>query len=560
MAIDFYELGRKTGAKTAEGQQSNFEALTGGLTNTIDQMIKTSQLKTATLQAAMPQGIPIDKVPEELRAQATEFLTANKKAYTDASKVLASGISPQSQRYRDAVETINGVNTKFENLSTSLEGVALKRKAALDDPNGYSPSTSKEDRLTWGNLSNGDLYSSMTFNDDGTVNYTNSQGESKSFADFNVTPQSFEGQNTFLALNDKFTSAKHSGKSDQWSMHSGEAETTVNALFQKLKPAGQKDMMMGDIDYLEKTTGFNSGTDEYENAINGILENPNDAIAGYKQHILQTLENNYNAQKGPKGKDNTSASNPYGIPKDGLKLGAPMANGYRMKVRKDVVEGYINDIKSGRKFEFKNNKYTFVDGQWIENEGGMFRPGEEAPERIIGSTQELTDNVFENGGKYFDGLVTEVEIDPNTGKKKEAEIKQVDGTQSSFSPKINMSFMDQDDNDVAIGLQSMMPSAFSSNNPNGYKFKNLRSIVMDDFTAEAVGLYDDDNNIVRYPEGHSRAGEKVIIYTGGDKERRMKAIADLDDILNTRQFKIKGFSGGGQSSKADDLINKYSNI
>ena len=79
MAIDFYELGRKTGAKTAEGQQSNFEALTGGLTNTIDQMIKTSQLKTATLQAAMPQGIPIDKVPEELRAQATEFLTANKK-------------------------------------------------------------------------------------------------------------------------------------------------------------------------------------------------------------------------------------------------------------------------------------------------------------------------------------------------------------------------------------------------------------------------------------------------------------------------------------------------
>ena len=61
-------------------------------------------------------------------------------------------------------------------------------------------------------------------------------------------------------------------------------------------------MMMGDIDYLEKVTGFKSGTDEYENAINGILENPNDAIAGYKQHMLQTLENNYNAQKGPKSK------------------------------------------------------------------------------------------------------------------------------------------------------------------------------------------------------------------------------------------------------------------
>ena len=300
MAIDFYKLGKKTGAKTPKGQQSGFEALASGVTNTVDNMIAASQIKTAALQAAMPQGVAIEKVPEELRTKATEFLTANKKAYTDASKVLASGINSSSARYRKAIETINGVNTKFENLSTSLEAVALKRQAALDDPNGYSPSTGKEDRLTWGNLSNGDLYSSMTFNDDGTVNYTNSQGESKSFADFNVSPQSFEGQNTFLALNDKFTNAKYSGKSDQWSMHSGEAETTVNALFQKLKPAGQKDMMMGDIDYLEKTTGFESGTDEYENAINGILENPNDAIAGYKQHIVGTLETNYNNQKGPK--------------------------------------------------------------------------------------------------------------------------------------------------------------------------------------------------------------------------------------------------------------------
>jgi len=304
MAINFYELGKQTGAKTPKGQQGGFEALVGGITNTVDEMIATSQIKTAALQAAMPQGVAIEKVPEELRGKATEFLTANKKAYTDASKVLASGINPSSARYKKAVETINGVNSKFENLSTSLEAVALKRQAALDDPNGYSPSTGKEDRLTWGNLSNGDLYSGMTFNDDGTVNYTNSQGESKSFADFNVTPQSFEGQNTFLALNDKFTNAKYSGKTDQWSMHSGEAEATVNALFQKLKPAGQKDMMMADIDYLEKTTGFQSGTDEYDNAINGVLENPNDAIAGYKQHMLGTLEANYNSQKGPKVKDN----------------------------------------------------------------------------------------------------------------------------------------------------------------------------------------------------------------------------------------------------------------
>ena len=388
MAIDFYELGRKTGAKTAEGQKSNFEALTGGLTNTIDDMIKASQLKTATLQAAMPQGIAIDKVPEELRAKATAFLTENKKAYTDASKVIASGINPQSQRYRDAIETINGVNTKFENLSTSLEGVALKRKAALDDPNGYSPSTSKEDRLTWGNLSNGDLYSGMTFNDDGTVNYTNSQGESKSFADFNVTPQSFEGQNTFLALNDKFTSAKYSGKSDQWSMHAGEAEVTVNALFQKLKPAGQKDMMMGDISYLEKVTGFKSGTDEYENAINGILENPNDAIAGYKQHMLKTLENNYNKQKGPKAKEGDKATGGFTgsqLPGQGYVSGETKAEN-RLKIDNRSTYGDYDGYYGNYTYRPETDDYTIGEGDDMEiltpfevsKREGVARPNETA--------------------------------------------------------------------------------------------------------------------------------------------------------------------------------------
>ena len=415
MAIDFYELGKQTGAKTPKDQQSNFGAFMGGITNTVDQMIAASQIKTAALQAAMPQGIAIEKVPEELRAQATEFLTTNKKAYTDASKVLASGINPQSQRYRDAVETINGVNTKFENLSTSLEGVALKRKAALDDPNGYSPSTSKEDRLTWGNLSNGDLYSNMTFNDDGTVNYTNSQGESKSFADFNVSPQSFEGQNTFLALNDKFTNAKYSGKSDQWSMHSGEAETTVNALFQKLKPAGQKDMMMGDIDYLEKTTGFQSGTDEYENAINGILENPNDAVAGYKQHMLQTLENNYNDQKGPKGKeDETKTTGGFTgsqLPGQGYVSGETKEEN-RLKIDNRSTYGDYDGYYGKYTYRPDTDDYTLGEGDEMEvltpfevsKREGVARPNEtaeafgqvSAPKVLFGTNETFFESTEED--------------------------------------------------------------------------------------------------------------------------------------------------------------------
>ena len=103
MAINFYELGRKSGATTPKDQQSGFEAFVGGATKPLETMLANSKAATAALTAAMPAGVPIDKVPEELRSQVTEYLTKNKKAYTDATKVIASGTNPQSQRYKVAV-------------------------------------------------------------------------------------------------------------------------------------------------------------------------------------------------------------------------------------------------------------------------------------------------------------------------------------------------------------------------------------------------------------------------------------------------------------------------
>ena len=238
----------------------------------------------------------------------------------------------------------------------------------------------------------------MTFNDDGTVNYTNSQGESKSFAEFNVLPQSFEGQNTFLALNDKFTNAKYSGKSNQWSMHSGEAETTVNALFQKLKPAGQKDMMMGDINYLEKTTGFQSGTDEYENAINGILENPNDAIGGYKQHMLETLENNYNAQNGPKVKisDKQKQTNKTETEFNEFMQPQRIQQGnkttYSYKEPKEV-EAYLNNMMPDRNFKY-NPEGTDRDGYYIRRDSATTSGGEKTEWELVAPKRGMTWDVI----------------------------------------------------------------------------------------------------------------------------------------------------------------------
>ena len=250
-----------------------------------------------------------------------------------------------------------------------------------------------------------------------------------------------------------------------------------------------------------------------------------------------------------------SAINPYGIPKDGLRLGDPMPNGYQIGVRQDLVTSYINDIKTGEDFKFLQNNYSFVDGNWYENHGTKPNESGGGGEVKFDNTQAMVDDVFQTGGKYFNGLETVVEIDPETGEEYSKTKEVVKGTQSSFSSSINMSFMDKDDNDIATSLQGMMPSAFSGENPNGYQFKNLKSILMDDFTAEAVGLYDDDENIVRYPEGHPKEGDKVIIYTGGNKERRITAISTLDDILNTEQFKIKGFGGNTGSTGNDEYYN-----
>jgi len=209
-------------------------------------------------------------------------------------------------------------------------------------------------------------------------------------------------------------------------------------------------------------------------------------------------------------KEEKTKTNPYGIPSEGLRLGIPMPNGYRLKVRKDVVEGYINDIKSGTEFEFKNNKYTYIDGQWVENSGGEFRPGEEAPEKIIGDTQTLTDQVFENGGKYFDGLVTEVEIDVRTGKKTN-EKKYM----SSLFSNVTIDDFIGDDDVLAGNFNDLLPE----NSP---------------YTIESAYIFDRDHIKIKYN------GEEVKrIKINGSEEDRKDYLKDLIDFFKDKSLEGK---------------------
>ena len=292
MAIDFYKLGRQSGATTPKGQQSGFESLVSSATKPLEDMIKASKATTAALSAAMPAGVPIDKVPEQLRSKVSTYLADNKKEYTDAAKVVASGINPNSQRYRDAVETMNRVSTKFENLSNTLEDIAVKRKSALDDPS-FSPATSKLDQLTFENLKNGSIYDSMNLNEDGTFNYQDGEGNTKQWKDFAITKQGFTGQQAFIGLvDDVKKQAKEEGATFE-NLRKG-YQVTINSLFDKLGPKGALDYALADDEFLNSDPRFKD-KDKDE-----LIKNPNEVVQAYKEYNMTQLEKEFT--KAPKYK------------------------------------------------------------------------------------------------------------------------------------------------------------------------------------------------------------------------------------------------------------------
>ena len=314
MAIDFYELGKRSGAKTPKGQQSGFESLVSSAIKPIEDMLANSKAATAALTAAMPAGVPIEKVPEELRGQVTNFLTENKAAYKDATKVLASGINPSSERYTEAVEVINRVNSRFENLSGNLENIALERQKYLDDPN-YSPNTSRSNATIMSNLANGSLYSSMTVNEDGSWNYKDTNGESKAFKDFRIDKQGYLGQQGHLAMVEHLNKNAYdiNGNVKNWE---GDLKDyynlQVNQLFNTLGPKGSQDYVMADDEFLQarydskKLKGTKGNFEDYKDALTqGSKE---DLIEDYKQYNLSLLEKQHGNAVAKKANNNDSPS------------------------------------------------------------------------------------------------------------------------------------------------------------------------------------------------------------------------------------------------------------
>ena len=292
MAIDFYKLGRQTGATTKPGRKSGAEALIGSVTDSIGGLLEASKEKTEELTASMPQGVAIEKVPENLRPQVTNFLTKNKAAYKDATKVLASGINPSSERYTEAVEVINSVNSRFENLSNNLEKIALERQKYLNNPS-YSSNTSRAKQTTMYDLANGSLYGKMTLNEDASWNYTDSNGESKAFNDFKVQQPGFLGQNAHVGMLERVDSKNSydvNGDVKPWKDNlEMDYKSKIEQLFIQLKPAGSLDYVLADTDFLEARLKEEYGTGDVEGYKDMLIEKPGDIINDYKEYSLEQV-------------------------------------------------------------------------------------------------------------------------------------------------------------------------------------------------------------------------------------------------------------------------------
>lgn len=285
MAIDFFEIGRG-GASRA--RKIDYSKALDPLAKKIETRVKESKAKTEALINSMPQGVAIDKVPEELRGQVTDFLAKNKQEYVNASRVIASGIRPTDQRYIDAMATINGVNNKFQNLSNQLEDIALKRQSALDNRD-HSPGASDNQINDHESLANGSMYASFSLQDDGSFNYMSSNGETKKWADYSNTFQTNNaGQEAYFNLENSVISDASKGVEFSRNRY----ENAFRAVIKSLKNEGARDFVFSDEKFLESYTGFEFGTDDYNNAVKKLVNSNNfeSILKAFEKYSVDELE------------------------------------------------------------------------------------------------------------------------------------------------------------------------------------------------------------------------------------------------------------------------------
>ena len=110
-------------------------------------------------------------------------------------------------------------------------------------------------------------------------------------------------------------------------------------------------------------------------------------------------------------------TNPYGLP-DNIRLGPiPYQGGYAQEETRAQVTRWIDSLNNGTKIQYQGNEYTFRDNNWVENYG--LKEGDEDLTKIIGSANDMRDDIFITDHPGFNNITTKAEaekIDHTTGK------------------------------------------------------------------------------------------------------------------------------------------------
>jgi len=212
------------------------------------------------------------------------------------------------------------------------------------------------------------------------------------------------------------------------------------------------------------------------------------------------------------------------------------------------LENAIEKLKEGDvtiQYDNGEGKKVSLQRQFLEWYKGQIDAKVEAgvKSKFSSTTGKLTgskDDDSGRGGDDKDDGVIDIDDSALVDEEQEGLIEQ--GLMSKYSTNVDIDFMDLDDDEIGRKLSKLLPRAFTEGNPKGYKFEvdkldgTVLSVLGDDPFREAVALKDQDGNVVKYPEGHPKAGDIVIIKTSGDVERRKEAIATYNDILETFGF------------------------
>jgi hypothetical protein len=336
--------------------------LTQPFVDEMNKNLETQRLKTEALIATMPAGVNISKVPEELQGVVTDYLTENKAAYVEASKVIASGIKPTDPRYLEAMEKMNQIRGGFEALDANLVKLAENRKLSLDNIDNISPGATGWQQGLQHKFGNGSIYGELTLRD-GNFYYKGEKGEEINTNDYRIGPQqSGELTGVMQTAHDHAIGQKYKGNDFDGRRYRGIIKTNLKNVGKDGRVDFAYSGLYGDesgqTEFIDKWIDEQYGVTEesnpaefkrlYESLKNEDFSSNTEIGRKLEDYLVNTVEDSYNGAK--------TAVNKNG---GGYEFDKPEIYGaYRSeKDINDMNEAIKN--KQGFVIGFDNKKYTY---------------------------------------------------------------------------------------------------------------------------------------------------------------------------------------------------------